>query len=119
MLLVDDPELRQEVIESDDEGFTVRSVFKSDQAVMDDNARFRSSGPQQFRDKNSGATFTKFASIPMSIVHRMYMRLGRYPTAEELRAVSQHRDFSGCKTIDKTLSKRGDPDPKILLGDWR
>ena len=85
----------------DDTGATFRTRYHDTQKVLDDNARKRAESPVTFT--RNGVTFHHACSVPAEIVDLLYRKLGRAPTARELIALSQDRDFSKLKTRDAKL----------------
>lgn len=94
------PEMTQWVT-PDDTGFTVRTRYRDTQQVLERNRQLRNEAPQTFRA--DGVDFHHACSIPAEIVDMLHRKLGRAPTAKELIALSQDRDFNRLKTRDVTL----------------
>lgn len=99
-LLDDDSEMTQWVV-PDEKGFTVRTRYKSTPGVLDLNQDLRNSAPSTFRE--DGVDFHLGARIPIEVVDQLHIRLGRAPTALELLALANDRDYCKLKTRNGRL----------------
>lgn len=100
-LLLDDSPVRREFVLPDETGFVIRTHYKGTEQALDLNAERRATATPTFRE--NGHEFHHVGSVPIEVYEQFYLKLGREPTATELIALINERDFCKLKTRDVKL----------------
>ena len=95
-LLFDDSGFRTQWIEPDPDGFKIRTRYRGTEEVLDANAGMRGILPDNFQGPGPG--FHLVGRIPLEIYEQLYIKFGRAPNMDELKALLNDRDYSKLKT---------------------
>lgn len=99
-LLDHDPDMSQWV-RPDEDGFTVRTRFHGEQQILDQLQRERSVDPKPRVVTEEGVTYRKAGSIPISLIHKFFVKHQRMPTAAECLDWLRDRDYSKLRATEE------------------
>lgn len=98
-LFLEDDGVRQQWVEPDPSGFTLRTRYKDTQRVLESVQAEHQDARAPVNTK--GAAWQPVCRFPIELYEQLRLEMGRDPSAEELIALSQTAEYSLLRLSDK------------------